>query len=152
MTILPLAAHCRRYSTRKKVSKISIPRVGLSNTTISASSKRWQATFKRCFSETVRSLTLVWRTWAKPKSSTEKWKEIRISINQNSNIFNFEEFILWIRMFKTYLMHLFCPWYHVPWYEYQAPWEMHERASFAEPKIEEISMYERYAIYNWIFG
>ena len=27
-TILPLAAHCLRYSTRKNVSKMSIPSVG----------------------------------------------------------------------------------------------------------------------------
>ena len=58
-TILPLAAHCLRYSTRKNVSKMSIPLVGWSNTTMSVSSNNWHATFNLCRSDTVKSFTLV---------------------------------------------------------------------------------------------
>ena len=36
ITIRPLAAHCRKYSTRKKVSKISIPCVGCGKSGISS--------------------------------------------------------------------------------------------------------------------
>ena len=92
MTILPRAAHWRRYSTRKNVSNMSIPLVGRSNTTMSASSSRWQATFKRCFSETVKSFTLVCRTCARPRSSTngmKKWNNVYIYYNiSNTIIFN----------------------------------------------------------------
>ena len=133
MTILPLAAHWRRYSTRKKVSKMSIPRVGLSRTTISASNKRWQATFKRCFSETVRSLTRVWRTWAKPKSSTDWGKRIKVNYIHDLKTSNFITPGTHNIISDPYLVHLFCLWYHVPWYEYRALWGMHERALFDEP-------------------
>ena len=34
MTIRPLAAHWRKYSTKKKVSKISIPFVGCGNSLV----------------------------------------------------------------------------------------------------------------------
>ena len=63
-----LAAHCLRYSTRKKVSKMSMPwshsirihnsnllsitSVGWSSSTMSVSRRRWHATFNRCFSLT----------------------------------------------------------------------------------------------------
>ena len=40
-----------------------------SNITISVSRRRWHATFNLCFSETVRSATLVCLTWLNPRSS-----------------------------------------------------------------------------------
>ena len=69
ITILPLAAHCLRYSTKKKVSKMSMPSVGWSRMTMSVSSWRWQATLSLLFSEVVRSATLVCFTWLNPRSS-----------------------------------------------------------------------------------
>jgi len=68
--LLPaVAAHWRRNSTKKNVSKMSIPLVGWSKSTMSVSSSRWHATFKRRFSDVVSPDTFVWRTWSKPKSS-----------------------------------------------------------------------------------
>ena len=40
ITILPLAAHCLRYSTRKKVSKMSMPSVGWGR-------RRWRMMIRR---------------------------------------------------------------------------------------------------------
>jgi hypothetical protein len=48
---------------------MSIPLVGWSKSTMSVSSSRWHATFKRRFSDVVSPDTFVWRTWSKPKSS-----------------------------------------------------------------------------------
>ena len=85
MTIRPLAAHCRKYSTKKKVSKISIPCVGCENSlvsihqphlmptwssiTMSVSRRRLHATFSLCFSDSVRSATRVCFTCFRPRSS-----------------------------------------------------------------------------------
>ena len=88
-TILPLAAHCRRYSTRKKVSKMSMPSVGWSSTTMSASRSRWHATFKRCRSDIVRSLTRVCFTCESPRSSIRAliWAKIAFIIIGENEFF-----------------------------------------------------------------
>ena len=67
-TIRPRAAHCRRYSTRKNVSKMSIPLVGWSNKTMSVSRRRWEATLRRRRSDIVRRPTRVLRTGSSPRS------------------------------------------------------------------------------------
>ena len=67
-TMRPRAAHWRRYSTRKNVSKMSMPLVGWSNRTISVSRRRCDATLRRRRSDTVRRPTRVFRTGSSPRS------------------------------------------------------------------------------------
>lgn len=86
----PPFAHCRRYlnnhhryqtpkcpphthSMRKNVSKISIPLVGWSSTTMSVSWSKWQATLSLRRSEMVIEDTLVFLTCSSPNSSIRRF-------------------------------------------------------------------------------
>lgn len=80
ITIFPLLHHCRRYSTRKNVSNISILVVIWSNINTVGSVNNWQATHKRCFSDCVRRDMFDVRTAVRPKSSIRIfiWKIVEI--------------------------------------------------------------------------